>query len=190
MARLVVQRQELAGAPRVEAARRRLAQEDGLPPGPAQGRLPGAGPPNGVLPLETWWQNKGVAPCYEDFALALRLVGELWTLVRLTDARIPSWLPGDALYDGRVFLPRDMPEGAYELQLGIVDRQTREPRVRLAIEGRTPDGWYRMGPITVEEGPYPVTTERVLEHPVGRESACAEALPWTNISMEVRSFPC
>ena len=122
--------------------------------------------PNGVLPLETWWENKGVAPCYEDFALALRLVGESRTLVRLTDARIPSWLPGDALYDGRVFLPRDMPEGAYELQLGIVDRQTREPRVRLAIEGRTPDGWYKVGPITVEAGPYTVTTERVLDTPL------------------------
>jgi hypothetical protein len=121
--------------------------------------------PNGALPFETWWENKGVAPCYEDFALALRLVGPKRTLVRLTDARIPSWLPGDALYDGRVFLPRDVPEGPYELQLGIVDRETREPRVRLAIEGRAPDGWYPIGPITVEEGSYPVTTERDLDTP-------------------------
>jgi Domain of unknown function (DUF4832) len=121
--------------------------------------------PNGVLPFQTWWENRGVAPCYEDFALAVRLVGEGRSIVRLTDAHVPSWLPGDSLYDGRVFLPLDAPEGTYELQIGLVDRQTREPRVRLAIEGRTADGWYSMGPIKVEKGSYPVTVERDLDTP-------------------------
>ena len=59
-------------------------------------------------------------------------------MVRTTDARIPTWLPGDVLHDSRVFLPRDLPEGTYELQVGIVDRDTREPRVRLASEGAPP----------------------------------------------------
>ena len=121
--------------------------------------------PGGALPFKTWWENKGVAPCYEDFALALRLVGEARTLVRLTDARVPAWLPGDILHDGRIFLPQDLPEGSYELQLGIVDRQTGEPKVRLAIEGRTRDGWYTLGPIRVERGSYPVSVERDLDTP-------------------------
>jgi hypothetical protein len=121
--------------------------------------------PHGVLPFTSWWENKGVAPCYRDFPLALRLVGEQHTEVLLTDADIPSWLPGDALYDDRVFLPRNLPEGEYELQLGIVDRQTREPRVRLAIEGRNDDGWYPMGTITVEDGPYRIGVERDLDTP-------------------------
>ena len=121
--------------------------------------------PGGALPFKTWWENKGVAPCYEDFALALRLVGQTRTLARITDARVPDWLPGDVLHDGRVFLPQDLPEGSYELQLGIVDRQTSEPRVRLAIEGRTPDGWYTLGPIRVERGSYPVSVERDLDTP-------------------------
>ena len=122
-------------------------------------------PPNGALPFTTWWENKGVAPCYGDFAFALRLVGPTRTVVRTTDARIPTWLPGDVLHDGRVFLPPDLPEGIYELQVGIVSRETGEPRVRLAIEGRTRDGWYAMGPITVERGSYPVTAERDLDIP-------------------------
>jgi len=121
--------------------------------------------PHGALPFTTWWENRGVAPCYRDFALALRLVGKERTVVRLTDADVRSWLPGDSLYDDRVFLPRDLPEGVYELQVGIVDRQTREPRVRLAIEGRSADGWYPMGPITVEEGSYPVAVRRDLDTP-------------------------
>lgn len=121
--------------------------------------------PGGALPFKSWWENKGVAPCYEDFALALRLVGPGRTVSRTTDARIPSWLPGDVLHDGRVFLPEDLPEGSYGLQVGIVSRETREPRVRLAIEGRTPDGWYPMGLIRVERGSYTVTVDRDLDTP-------------------------
>jgi hypothetical protein len=121
--------------------------------------------PNGALPYRTWWENKGVAPCYQDFALALRLVGAPASTVRLTDAHVPSWLPGDVFHDGRVFLPRDLPEGSYELQVGIVSRDTREPKLRLAIEGRAADGWYPMGPITVERGSFPVTVERELDTP-------------------------
>ena len=122
-------------------------------------------PPGGALPFQSWWENKGVAPCYEDFALALRLEGKTRTVVRTTDAHIPSWLPGDILHDGRVFLPKDLPEGSYELQLGIVDRDTREPKVRLAIEGRTSAGWYPTGSINVERGSYPVTLQRSLDIP-------------------------
>jgi hypothetical protein len=121
--------------------------------------------PNGALPYRTWWENKGVAPCYEDFALALRLVGPKATVLRTTDARIPAWMPGDVFHDGRVYLPRELPEGSYELQLAIVGRDALEPRVRLAIDGRADDGWYPMGPITVERGSFPVTVERVLDTP-------------------------
>ena len=121
--------------------------------------------PGGALPFASWWENKGVAPCYEDFAVALRLVAPGRTLVRTTDARVQSWLPGDVLHDGRVYLPHDLAEGRYELQLGVVDRETRQPKVRLAIRGRGPDGWYAMGPITVERGSYPVTLERELDTP-------------------------
>ena len=121
--------------------------------------------PGGALPFKTWWENKGVAPPYGDFAFALRLAAPGRALLRTTDAHVPSWLPGDVLHDGRVYLPHDLPEGSYELQVGIVSRETREPKVRLAIGGRTPDGWYPIGPITVERGSYPVGVERDLDTP-------------------------
>jgi hypothetical protein len=113
--------------------------------------------PGGALPITSWWENEGVAPCYSDFALALRLVGGGRSVVRATDARVPSWLPGDSLYDGRVYLPRDLPAGRYELQVGIVDRESLAPAVRLAIAGRNAEGWYPMGAIDVEPGSYPVS---------------------------------
>jgi hypothetical protein len=121
--------------------------------------------PHGALPFTSWWENKGVAPCYRDFRLALRLVGPQRSQVLLTDADVRGWLPGDSLYDDRVFVPADLPEGDYQLQVGLVDRDTRQPRVRLAIEGRADDGWYPMGRIVVERGAYAVSAERDLDTP-------------------------
>jgi hypothetical protein len=104
---------------------------------------------NKKITFQTWWDNKGVAPCYKKFLLALRLTDGKHTAVMLTDADITTWLPGDNLYDDAVFVPWDLPPGAYTLQVGIVDRQTRSPRVKLAIEGEDGEGWYTIGGITV-----------------------------------------
>jgi len=102
---------------------------------------------NGPLPFKSWWENKGVAPCYKDFTLALRLVSEHQSLVLPTDACVREWLPGDNIYDQTVFLPEQLKEGIYELQVAVVDRWIFEPRIKLAIEGRQEDGWYRLGQI-------------------------------------------
>jgi hypothetical protein len=107
--------------------------------------------PQGKLAFRSWWENKGVAPAYREWPLAIRLKGAGRTEVFPTDADIRTWLPGDVVYDGAVFLPVDMPEGRYDLEIAIVDPRTRQPHVRLAIEGRQRDGWYRMGGITVRE---------------------------------------
>jgi hypothetical protein len=82
--------------------------------------------------------------------LALRLRNERRTEVLLTDADITGWLPGDSLFDGAVTVPETLPGGSYELALGLLDPQTKETKVSLAIEGRGPDGWYRMGTVRVE----------------------------------------
>jgi hypothetical protein len=100
----------------------------------------------------SWWDNKGVAPIYrKNFHLALRLVNEKSSRVFITDADITTWFPGDNLYDDAIFIPWDMPAGDYQLQIGIVDRQTREPGVNLAIEGRDNEGWYTLGKIGIKK---------------------------------------
>jgi hypothetical protein len=106
--------------------------------------------PGGALVYESWWENKGVAPCYTHFPLALRLVGAQRSEVLVTDADIRGWLPGDALANGKVFVPFGMPAGEYQLQIAILDPATREPKLRLAIAGVQPDGWYNLGRIRVE----------------------------------------
>ena len=106
--------------------------------------------PNQKLLFKSWWDNKGVAPCYKNFLLAVRIKNKNRTEIFITDADITTWLPGDNVYDDAVFIPPDMPSGEYDLQIGIVDPTSHEPKVNLAIEGRDSEGWYQIGRIKIK----------------------------------------
>jgi hypothetical protein len=110
--------------------------------------------PNEKLSFTSWWENKGVAPCYKKFLLAIRLKNENRSALMLTDADITTWLPGDNVFDDAVFVPLDMPAGEYDLQIGIIDRQSHEPKVKLAIEGMDQEGWYSIGKMNIVETAY------------------------------------
>jgi len=105
--------------------------------------------PGGKLTFTSWWENKGVAPCYRPFRLALCLSNSKRNAICVTDADLRSWLPGDNLYDGAVAVPEDAREGAYDLRIGILDERLDEPKVKPAIEPLRPDGWYDLGKIEV-----------------------------------------
>ena len=107
--------------------------------------------PNGKLSFTSWWDNKGVAPCYKKFPLALRLKNDKKTEIVLTNADIRTWLPGDNLYDDSVLVPSDMPPGKYDLQIGILDPKSNKPKVQLAISEKQPDGWYHLGKIKIRK---------------------------------------
>jgi len=106
--------------------------------------------PDSPLSFTSWWENKGVAPCYRPARLAFRLDGSGGQIVLVTDADLLSWLPGDNLYDDTVVVPSDTPRGEYDLQIAVLDERIDEPSARLAIEGRRPDGWYDLGKIRVQ----------------------------------------
>lgn len=106
--------------------------------------------PNGQLSFTSWWENKGVAPCYKKFPLALRLKNDKRTEILITAADIRTWLPGDNLYDDAVQLPSDMPLGEYDLHLAFLDGVFNKPKIKLAISGKQPDGWYHLGKIKVQ----------------------------------------
>jgi len=103
----------------------------------------------GKLEFTSWWENKGVAPCYRQFPLALRIGNQARKEILITEADIRNWLPGDAIFDDAVFLPADLPVGEYDLELALLDPQTRKPRIQLAMAGRQPDGWYPLGKLQV-----------------------------------------
>jgi len=105
--------------------------------------------PNSKMSFTSWWDNKGVAPCYKKFSLALRLKNVEKAEILITDADIRTWLPGDNLYDNSVSIPSDMPRGQYDLQVGIIEPLSKKPKVNLAISGKQPDGWYNLGKIKI-----------------------------------------
>lgn len=110
---------------------------------------PDAVKPQGKLEFTSWWENKGVAPSYRKWPLAIRLKGASRIEVFETGADVRKWLPGDALYDGSVYVPADMPAGEYEIAVALLDPQTRQPKVKLAIAGRDAEGWYPLGMVKV-----------------------------------------
>jgi hypothetical protein len=105
---------------------------------------------NSRLAFETWWENKGVAPCYKNYPLAIKLKNDKDSITFLTDADIREWLPGDNLYDNSVFIPKNFTPGDYNVQIAIVDFVTGKPKIQLAIEGKNADGWYALGKIKIE----------------------------------------
>ena len=104
----------------------------------------------GKLEFNAWWENKGVAPIYRQYPFAIRLKSASSTLILPTDTDIRGWLPGDIVYDDAVFLPAKIAAGEYHLAVALVDPLTREPKIKLAIEGRGADGWYTLGKIRVD----------------------------------------
>ncbi len=116
---------------------------------------PGVVQPQGQLAFTSWWENKGVAPCYKKFQLVLRLRGAHRTESLLTDADITQWLPGDNVFDSAVSVPADCPPDDYQLQIGLLDPQTKLPKIKLAIAGRDEEGWYNLGRIAVRDNGKP-----------------------------------
>jgi hypothetical protein len=104
---------------------------------------------SGKVPFTTWWENKGVAPCYKDYVMALRIRNGSAEKIWITDFSVKSWLPGDVVCDDAFYIPDDFPEGQCDLHIAIVDKQNHQPAVRIAIEGRENDGWYYLGKLKV-----------------------------------------
>lgn len=102
------------------------------------------------LTYASWWENKGNAPVYRTYAVALRLSqGQQQTVLPLK-GDIRDWMPGDILLNGSVSLPPALPGGAYEIAIAVVDPVTLAPRIKLAIEGEQPDGWYPLGSLRLD----------------------------------------
>ena len=101
--------------------------------------------PGGMMPVSMWWLNAGVAPIYGEYTLALRVDD---AIIRVpVDVR--KWLPGDAVFDGGLWLPETVKPGTHRVRVALLSPRTGQPAIRLAIEGRQPDGWYDMGQIAV-----------------------------------------
>ena len=102
-----------------------------------------------VMPLHMWWLNAGVAPVYREYTLALQFSSAGGGGVVSLPVDVRKWLPGDAVFDGPVYVPDALAPGTYRLKVALLDPRTSRPAIRLAIKGRDADGWYDIGPISV-----------------------------------------
>ena len=108
-----------------------------------------------MLPVKMWWENTGTAPPYHEYVLSLQFRAKAGgansseaKIVVPVDVR--KWLPGDAIYEGSVYLDAKLPPGRYQVRVGMLDPRTGLPVIRFAMEGRAGDGWYDVSEIEVQ----------------------------------------
>lgn len=104
-----------------------------------------------MMPVHMWWLNAGVAPPYTNYPLAVQLRSSKDSAVITVPVDVRKWLPGDAVFDGSLYVPETLPEGTYDLRVAMLDPRSGQPAVRLAITGRDPDGWYSQGRLQVKK---------------------------------------
>jgi hypothetical protein len=110
-------------------------------------QYPAAAKAGAVMPVRSWWINKGDAPPYKPFVLALEIGG----VVTKTSADPRKWLPGDQIFDANVYVPEGLKPGDYKVRIALLNATTEKPVVKLAIQGLQPDGWYELGDIKIQE---------------------------------------
>jgi hypothetical protein len=103
-----------------------------------------------MMPVHMWWLNAGVAPVYREYPLVVQLRSPRDSVVLRVPVEIRKWLPGDAVFDGTLFLPPTLPAGKYDFRVAMIDPRTGAAAIRFAIEGRDSDGWYNLGSLNVE----------------------------------------
>jgi hypothetical protein len=106
--------------------------------------------PGTMMPVDMWWLNAGVAPVYSEYDLAMELRSTKSSAIIPIAVDVRKWLPGDAVFDGSVYLPENLEDGSYDVRIAMLDHRTGKPAIRFAIEGRQEDGWYLAGSLTVK----------------------------------------
>lgn len=105
-----------------------------------------------VLRVMVEAENVGVAPPYRDYFPAVRLrsvdARDSEAVLQVSKDSLRGWLPGARKWEFGVQLPNQLHPGDYELAVGVMDLE-KKPVIRLAIGGRSDDGWYPLSRIRV-----------------------------------------
>ena len=102
------------------------------------------------LHLQTWWYNAGVAPVYKRYSMALRIGSGPGAAVIDVPIDVTKMLPGDLVHEADLPVSA-LPPGEHPLSIALLDPTTRQPAVKLAIEGLKPDGYYALGTLQVDD---------------------------------------
>ncbi len=98
------------------------------------------------------WENKGIAPPYRDHRIAFRLrdSSNVIHAMYISGQSIRGWLPGNTTIEIDYPIPKELSEGSYTLELGLVFHSASDRIVPIANQGITDDGWYVVGTMEVE----------------------------------------
>jgi hypothetical protein len=107
--------------------------------------------PGSMMPIHMWWLNAGVAPVYKEYWLALELQSKNVEAIIRIPTDVTKWLPGDAIVDESLYVPDNLSPGTYHVRIALLDPRRDKPAIRLAIQGRQPDGWYDMGQMELKQ---------------------------------------
>jgi Domain of unknown function (DUF4832)/Beta-galactosidase len=107
-------------------------------------------PAGTMMPIHMWWLNAGVAPVYAAYDVVIQLHSEKNSTMIPIPVDVRKWLPGDAVYDGTIFIPAELEPGPYDVRIAMLDPRTKKPAIRFANEGWLEDGWYAMGSLNVQ----------------------------------------
>lgn len=105
------------------------------------------------LPVEMVWGNEGAAPFYYPWPLELSLTGSKGHIAHKTTLPedIRTWQPGKKTINYVMDIPPDLKQGKYNLCVAILNPDTGEPSINLAIGDRRPDGRYQLDQIIVSQ---------------------------------------
>ncbi|MBD2872975.1 DUF4832 domain-containing protein, partial [Paenibacillus arenilitoris] len=120
-----------------------------------------------TIQLSSVWENKGVAPFYYDWPVAVavadpngNLIESSITISNGIDVR--EWLPGEIEESMELLVPTGIPKGNYSILTAILDPNENKPGVELAIEGKRLDGWYELDQIFVNNDADTIPTKPSL----------------------------
>ncbi|MDI4647500.1 S-layer homology domain-containing protein [Cohnella hashimotonis] len=145
------------------------------------------------LEVKTQWTNKGVAPFYYDWPVAVALADADGRVVassvtKASGVDIRGWLPGDYEAPLPLDIPADLASGEYRVLVGILDPDTGKPGIKLAIEGDRGDDWAALDTIRIAgtARPTPAPADEVqqvasLPAPAGGKSTVAIAAGKTEV---------
>lgn len=91
--------------------------------------------------LRVEMENKGVAPVYRDYILAVRTTAGDQQRITPSTAKVRDWLPGKHVAE----IALDLPAGKNHLALALLDSRTQTPAIQFANEGRSDDRWHTLG---------------------------------------------
>jgi hypothetical protein len=109
--------------------------------------------PGSEIPVSMKWENLGIAPPYRDHRIAFRLKDESGNnkAVKITEATILGWLPGEKSINVKYKLPDDLQAGNYSLEMGVVFHSSIDHVIPIANKGKTNDGWYTVSSMKVSD---------------------------------------